>query len=313
LKHRSKDLDANEAEMLRNAGPAFERWVAAHEGCPPPDLLRAERTGALPEDALAAIAAHLRDCALCQKLQADLALHEPEALSPADTDRLYARIRAEAGQEKAKAARAGWHFFFRPAVVMGALALLMIAVWLGMDRLATKESPRVPPVAQTTTPTQPVTFVLPLVKPEVKFTAAALVFRGSGSGQADFMKGIAPALDAFRADRFAEAAKLLAPLAQKYPKSVEVWYYLGVSRLFNNDAAGAEQALVAAAELQENTFADDVAWYLSVAHERAARPAAALPLLKQLCSGNGAHQSEACAGAEKLKSRAPGESGPPGR
>lgn len=313
MKKRIRDLDTNEADFLRSPGSAFERWVVAHAGCPPPDLLRAAQVGALPAEALESVAEHVKGCALCRQLQADWEAHEYPGLSPAETELLYARIRAGAGSEKAKAARAGWRFFFRPAFVMGALALLAVAVWLGMDRLATKEPTRVPPTAQTSLPAQPTAaaFALPLMKPEVKFSAAALVFRGREQGE--LMKDMAPALDAYRADRFAEATNLLAPLAQKYPKSVEVWFYLGVSQLLNHDAAGAEQALAAAAELQEKSFAEDIAWYLSVAYERAARPRDALPLLKKLCSGKGAHQSEACAGVERLQSRAPGVSDPPGR
>ena len=146
----------------------------------------------------------------------------------------------------------------------------------------------------------PVAFTLPLDKPDVKLTATALVLRSDGRN-ASFVDQIAPAINAYRANNYAEADKQFAALESRYSKSVEIAFYRGIARLFLNDASGAVQRLQAARRLDDETFAPDIAWYLAVAHERAGQRTRARAELDTLCKGASAYASQACEAAARLK------------
>jgi thymidylate kinase len=81
---------------------------------------------------------------------------------------------------------------------------------------------------------------------------------------------------------------------------VEVFFYLGVARLIQNDASGARRALDAASGLADQAFAPDVAWYLAVADERSGDRASARARLDRLCREGGARAADACQGAQRL-------------
>ena len=67
------------------------------------------------------------------------------------------------------------------------------------------------------------------------------------------------------------AATAFAALEGAYPRSVEVAFYLGVSRLFLSDYAGAITALQAARRVDDGSFGANIGWYLAVAEERVGR------------------------------------------
>jgi hypothetical protein len=162
--------------------------------------------------------------------------------------------------------------------------------------------PQSPPQVATVPSPAPAPFHIRLEKPEVRFTAAALVLRGQGGGPR-FVDVIAPAIAAYRAGDYATAARDLAPLATRYPKSVEVPFYLGVSRLFLDDAVGARSSLEAAQRVSEEGFADDVEWYLAIANDRAGRRSEARAGLDRLCRSTSPRARPACDAAEQLGSR----------
>ena len=154
----------------------------------------------------------------------------------------------------------------------------------------------------STAPTIPsrTAFQLPLDKPEVKFTEAALVVRGEKNDRVRFVDAVAPAGKAYRAGDYAGAATSFAAIEAAYPRSVEVPFYLGVSRLFLNDYAGAIAALQAARRVDDGSFGSNIGWYLAVAEERAGRKADARVELGTICRGASDLAPRACQAAESL-------------
>ena len=300
MKTRIKDLDAHEAEFLRSAGAAFERWVAAHAECPPPDLLRAAHAGALPEEMAEPLNAHAHGCAACRRLQADFESSETPELSPPEIQKLYARIQTEAGKEKARAARAGRGFLWRPAVALAAIAVFAFVLWqAGWFTSKPADIAVVPAPA-------PVATAFVLEKPPVRVPAAALVWRGSGGSGQQFMKDLGSAFDSYRADDYIAAEKKFLLLSTRHPQSVEAAFYLGVCRLFLKQTAGAIAALESAQRLADDSFRADVEWYLGLAYQRAGESEIAGKFFSRLCDGRSNYSSRACAAVRELAQRPPG-------
>lgn len=307
MRKAPRDLESWEADALREA-PA----VAANPGeergtCPSLDLLRASQTETLPEEWQARVTGHLTACPLCRQLLADLDTLDATALHPEGAQRLFLDVCERARKEKA--AGKGWGFFRRPAVAAFALALAALAViWLGSR--SWRPAPAGPETTQVKPPqAAPAAYALPLIAPEVKVTLATLTWRGGQSGQGQLLRDLAPAFQAYRAQDYEQAVALLQPLSSRHPKSVEVHFYLGVSRLLRGKPAEAVESLRAAERLQDDLFAPDVAWYLAVALERAGQPAEAISLLQGLCKGQSDHAAAACAGLEELSKRNPSAPG----
>ncbi|HKW00957.1 MAG TPA: hypothetical protein VJN96_14115, partial [Vicinamibacterales bacterium] len=155
------------------------------------------------------------------------------------------------------------------------------------------------PAAAPAPPAAP-SFVLTLERPDVKLTANALVRRSTGR-DAKFVDDVAPALNAYRAGDYQTAAERFVRVQPQYPDAVEIPFYLGVTRLFLDDAAGAVTSLDAARRVTDDTFRADVAWYLAVAQERAGNRTAARAELDALCNGQSNYAARACAAATRLK------------
>ncbi len=300
MKKRIKDWDANDAEFLRSAGPAFERWVAAHAECPPPDLLRAAQFGALPEEMAESVNAHARGCATCRQLQADFESYETPEISPPEMQKLYARIQAEAGKEKARAARAGWGFLWRPAVAVATIALFALVLWRAGFFTSKPTEVAVVPAPNL------VATVFVLEKPEVRVPVAALVWRGSGGSKQQFMKDLGSAFDSYRADDYIAAEKKFSLLSTQHPQSVEAAFYLGVCRLFLKQTNGSIEALERAQRLADDSFKADVAWYLGLAYQRAGKGEKVRKQLSPLCGSQNDYSSRACAAMRELGQLPPG-------
>ena len=154
-------------------------------------------------------------------------------------------------------------------LALAAAAVLVTAVVLRMRAPQLPASIATTPGAATTsTPAAAPSFVLTLDKPDVKLTATALVRRSTGR-DARFVDDVAPALNAYRAGDYQTAAAAFVRVQTQYPDAVEIPFYLGVTRLFLDDAAGAVSSLEAARRVADGTFSADVSWYLAVAQERA--------------------------------------------
>ena len=60
---------------------------------------------------------------------------------------------------------------------------------------------------------------------------------------------------------YATANREFSALAPRYPKSVEVFFYQGIARLFLADAPGAIASLTTAGKIADSAFAWDIEWY----------------------------------------------------
>jgi hypothetical protein len=295
VKLRRDDWDEDERKALADLGAELERVRARHRDDPPFELLRAADVDALPESLQDPIAEHLKQSAWSRALVEGAADAEA-ALDPEAERKLLARV-----TRSARDARTPSRWRFRawiPAFAAAALLVVMVAVIRREPAPPVNEQPQ-PSTPGTTAATVPPAFALPLDKPDVKLTQAALVLRSAGR-DATFVDDIAPALNAYRANNYAEADRLFAALDARYPNSVEVKFYRGVSRLFMTDAAGAIPPLEAARRVDGGSFAPEIAWYLGVAHERAGDPARARAELDSLCRQTNAFASRACEAAAKL-------------
>jgi hypothetical protein len=296
----SRDWDDLEREALAPVERELAALRARHGDDPPLDLLRAARADALPDALQRSTIAHLESSAWSRALVdgADAAEAELDATA---ADRLLARTTQVASQEAGARRRlVRWAPIFALAAAAG--IVLAIVVW----RNAAGPAPSVTVVdrsvrpAVTPSPPPPREFRLELTKPPVKLTAAALLFRGDhNSGR--FVDDVADGLNAYRNGDYEKAARELEALEPRYPKSVEIPFYAGISRLMLNDVPAAVRALEAARALNDDTFAGDIAWYLAVAYERAGDAVRSRALLAALCGGSSAWAARACAAAETFK------------
>src|SRR5262249_27162583 len=134
----------------------------------------------------------------------------------------------------------------------------------------------------------------------VKLTAMALVVRGEGTS-GKFVDEAVAGLNAYRTGDYASAARELEAIQPRYPKSVEIPFYVGVSRLFLNDVPAAMAALESARALSAESFNDDIAWYLAVASERTGERERARAWLDGLCRGTSEYSARACDASSKLR------------
>jgi hypothetical protein len=215
-----------------------------------------------------------------------------------DQARLLRRIQTEAGQSPAR----GSIFWTRPWLLAAASVVIVAgATYLLRDRWAPAES--VPPAPERTvagaTPTPAQQFFLSLDKPDLKVSPAALTYRRSAS-ENPLLADLKPAFDAFRASDYATADRALSSLESRYPSSVEVFFYRGISRLMLADASGAIASLTTAEKIADSAFAWDVDWYRAVAEERAGNVAAARERLTRLCQRPDTRAPRACEAAKTL-------------
>jgi hypothetical protein len=293
------DWDDEERDALAPFRDDLDALRERHRSQPPLELLRAARADALPEPLRHTADTHLDGSAWSRTL-----VEGAEAADmPLDTDaqqRLLERIREALRAEHAARVLRRWRWAAAVAAAV-LLAVLVVRRSRPGEPMATVPPSSPAPVAAAPSPVPPV-FHMPLEKPEVRFTAAALVLRGE-SGGPRFVDVIAPAISAYRAGDYATAARELAALETRYPRSVEVPFYLGVSRLFLEDVDGARTSLEAAQRVSEEGFAADVEWYLAIANDRAGRRSDALAGLDRLCRGTSPRARPACEAAEHMGSR----------
>ena len=288
------DWDDIERQALDPLAKELADLRERHRGDPPLDQLRAADADALPDETQQRMAAHLESSAWSRALVEGA--NDPDvALDATAADHLLSRIQQDATRAEHSASRQSrW----APILTFASLAaLVLVAVFLWrrsvppMQPPTTTAAPSAPSASQ---PAAPV-FALELTKPDVKLTPSALLVRGEGGSR--FVDDIAAALNAYRAGAYADAARELEAVQPKHPKSVEIPFYLGVSRLFLDDPSGAVSALESARATKEPTFAHDIEWYLAVAYERAGRTDRSRLLLESLCKGANAHSARACAAA----------------
>ena len=298
---RPDDWTEDEERIVAPVEPDLDAVRARHRHDPPLPVLRAADAASLPDPLQDEIAGRIERSRWHRALVDGIADTEP-GLDREKEDHLLARIHAQTAQG-ASARVLRFPRAWRPILALAAAAVLVTAVVL---RLRAPERPAgtLPPAMTGAAPARPgapaLVYALTLDKPEVKLTASALVRRSTGR-EAKFVDDVAPALNAYRAGDYRTAAEAFVRVQPQYPAAVEIPFYLGVTRLFLDDAPGAVSSLEAARRVADQTFADDVRWYLAIARERAGDRSAARAELEALCSGQSAYSARACAAAPKFK------------
>jgi hypothetical protein len=300
VKTQDRDWDPEERDALKNVTEELDALRARHASDPLLELLRAARSEGLPEELQDSIGRHLSENAWSRAM-VEGADAVDVSLSLEDQNRLLDRIRAETIQPR----RAVWNRLWIPALATAAIGVLVVVVVRRADQgirpiePGTATSATATPIASA--PPMVPRFQLALDKPDVKLSPGAMTYRGN-VGDKGFLVDVKPALDAYRLGDYAGAEREFSALAPRYLQSVEIAFYQGVARLFLNDLAGADAALATAENLNETTFAADVAWYRAIVDERAGRLADARTRLAALCrEGGHARQAQACDAATRLK------------
>ncbi|MGH9142923.1 MAG: tetratricopeptide repeat protein [Vicinamibacterales bacterium] len=296
MSSNDQDWDGEEREAFAPIRDELEVIRRRHRSDPPIGLLRAAQADVLPDAVGDAATEHLERSAWSRALL-DGANEAADGSFDAASRR---RIRAEIQRRQSSAPSSRPRLWIW-APALGLAALLIVAVSINRPSRSpapvhSGETPQTTPTASSRT-----AFHLPLDKPEVKFTEAALVVRGEKNQRVRFVDAVAPGVKAYRGGDYAEAATSLAGLEAAYPRSVEVPFYLGVSRLFLSDYAGAITALQAARRVDDGSFTANIGWYLAVAEERAGRKADATGELRTICRGTSEFRSRACQAAEALE------------
>jgi len=286
--------DRDERDALAGLDDQIDVMRRRHASDPPFELLRAAHADALPSDLQTAVSEHMSANALSRTLAEGLGDEGP-TLTAEEQDRLLARIMKEAGRERETSRIWNW---FRPALVGSGIVAVASLVWLVSSKteMGERMAPPETTVVVALPPAEP-PFLLPFEKPDVRLGMGALTWRGSASGSNQLLTDLKPGLDAYRSGDYATADRALTALATRYPGTIEILFYQGVSRLFLNDLPGALASLSAADAVGDRTFADDVSWYRAVAEQRSGNVPAARIRLDALCRAGAAR---ACAAIDQI-------------
>jgi hypothetical protein len=298
------DWDREEREALAGLEDQLDAMRRRHVDDPPIEMLRAAHADALPQDLQTPVSDHLAASAMSRTLAEGLGDDTP-ILSREEQDRLLARIVKEANREPAPAGVWGW---LRPVLAGSGIVAIASLVWVVSK--TTEVGERLgPPETQVVVALPPAAppFLLPFDKPDVRLGMAALTWRGSSPTTDDgnqLLADLKPGLDAYRQNDYAAANRELTALATRYPGTIEILFYQGVSRLFLEDYSGAIAAFDAADAIGDATFASDVSWYRAVAEQRSGNEVQARAHLDAICSARGADAARACSALEQLSKAA---------
>ena len=296
----SPNLESWERGPVADVATAIADLKRRHAACPPVRLLSAASADGLPADDQAAVMAHVSSCPGCLALQADLDSLDPADVDPAAVDRILADVRRDARNEQVSG-RQSWTRWV-PVPLAAGIVILAIGVVEHNRQRPVAPLPAVAPVAAPAVAVVPPPPAVPgpaLQKPSVKLTMLALTWRSADNAGKDFASEIAPALEAFRADQYAQAEQMLGALAPHHPNAVEVPFYQGVSQLFLGRNRDALATLRRASSLADDSFAADVSWYLGIALVRSNHAAEAHTRFAALCRGKSAYASLACEANEQ--------------
>jgi hypothetical protein len=299
------DWDHEERQTLAGLEGQIDAMNRRHASDPPLEMLRAAQADALPSDLQGAVLEHLSASRLSRTLAEGLG-EDTSPLSTADQDRLLARIMKEASGAGHRETRDwpvwGW---LRPVLLGSGLVAVASLVWFVAGK--TEVGERIyPPETQVVVALPPAVppFLLPFEKPDVRLGMGALTWRGSKPANTEdgnqLLASLKPGLDAFRQGDYATANRELTALDLRYPDTIEILFYQGVSRLFLNDSRGAIAAFDAAEALGDPTFEGDVLWYRAVAEQRSGNVTDARARLNAICRAGGADAARACTALEQL-------------
>lgn len=287
--------DGDERDAMSGLEPELAALRRKHQDTPSLAMLRAADADALPPELQAKVTRHLQQSAWSRAVVEGLRdTGVDDQLDAVSEERLWQRINRDAA---AAAPRSRM-----PAMMFGGLALaatVLIAVLIPREDPTAPVTPvDAPPATVVAPPPAPPPPQIAFAAPEIKLSPSALTWRDAGENP--FVQDLAPAFTAYRAADYARAAAAFDAVTPKYPDAIEVRFYGGVSHLLAGDDARAIDALQAAARLKSTTFADDVAWFLAVARQRAGHQDAAA--FAAVCRGQSAYAAAACAAVTQLTS-----------
>jgi len=306
---KNDDFEIDEKEFKRDFEPLIRRAQAAAGPCPHPDLLMAAVSGVVFENS-EQVLRHLNSCPTCRQLNQDLMQYDHPGVSKEEDRRIRARWAQERGSRPA-VSFLGW--LWQPFPMAAAAAIVLIAVVSIMTvrnrqtsdpnlSVSVQPAPEPPAVQPKEPAANPI--LLALEKAPIKVAAASvLIYRSDSVGGKGYLDELAAALQPYRADNYAEAARRLEALSSKFPESPESHFYLGVSRLFLKQHETAFASLETAARLSDETLRDDITWYRALALERLNRQADAVREMDTLCARAGDYKAKACSAVEDLKRR----------
>jgi len=283
---------------------SMREWRDKSSLCPRPELLQAAQAGVLPPEQGRGILEHLESCGLCQSLLADLEILDNASLDRAGDNRIWARVQsgtADAERGRTGALAAWRDFWLRPLPV--AVALVLVVGIIGV-RLASEFRKTAAPIAESrpSAPTPPSVFRLekaPVVLPG----SAIIIWRGRVDASRRQAKDLEHALAPYEKDNYAEAARRLVSLHEKYPHMASAPFYLGICQLFLSQDEAATKSLKEAVNLASPPLADDAIWYLALANYRTGRLDLAMSALEPVCRAGGDKSARACAGVKEIKAR----------
>lgn len=292
------DWDREERQALAGLEDQIDAMRRRHVGGPPLELLRAAHADVLPEDLQTPVSEHLSASPMSRTLAEGLGEDVP-TLSNEEQERLLARIMKEARKESAPVSTWGW---LRPVLVGSGVVAMASLVWMVSREIEVSERLG-PPETQVVVALPPAAppFLLPFDKPDVRLGMSALTWRGSKTDDGNqLLADLKPGLDAYRRNDYATADRELTALASRYPGTIEILFYQGVSRMFLNDYAGALAAFDTADAVGDHMFAADVSWYRAVAEQRTGNLAQARARLEGICGARGPDAGRACTALEQL-------------
>jgi hypothetical protein len=286
---------------LRREGAA---WREARESCPDPDLLAARGSEFFDPAIREALTAHVRACAACAQLAADLdRVAADVSLGPAEA-RVLMRVR-----QQATSAQSGrWRLAAVAAVLLACAATV---VWVrspstsmtrGGAGGATSGGTKAPPpqVSETLREHVDVAANWTIEAAPVRVPMSSLGTSRSGEA-ASSGTTLSDALAPYQEGRYADAIPLLETVAQREPGSVDAAFYLGVARLLSDHAADAVAPLERAATLAPRRRRAEIAWYEATAEQRSGKTDAARTRLQALCAAASEYRARACAAAQALR------------
>jgi hypothetical protein len=113
-------------------------------------------------------------------------------------------------------------------------------------------------------------------------------------GNTPAARALAKALEPYRAGDYQKAASDLERVLSEHPGEQRAALYLGVSRLFLDEAPSALEVLAGAQASPDPAVAAEVQWYTLVGIARLRDPTAAIPEIRDLCRQSGAFSARAC-------------------
>jgi tetratricopeptide (TPR) repeat protein len=297
---KMEDAEPDESEWLEMAGIEI-RDLKKFSSCPPLPVLHAAGADALPEPQQSMVASHIAGCRACRITQSDLeTLQSPPEKEEEAIRHIRSLVTERLNRERQRRSLLpGFISSWRSALVVATIGFCAFFAFIMIrNRQPLNVNPASQKQMQLTQ--RDISKAFPLEKPEVRLSLAVLTWRGSDRADGQFAVEIAPALDLYRANRFADAAARLEKLSSKYPDSIEICFYQGISRIFVGDYGSAIQSLEKAQKLGVVSFSADIDWYLALAYQRSGRLPESRNHLASLAAVQGPYSERALKALELL-------------